>query len=229
MACTAALRPLHLLIEAHLLAAEGLHADDTTVPVLAKTKTDVERLWTYIREDRPFFDPTPPAALFRYSRTCRAEHPVAHLTGYGGILQVDAYAGYNALIRSDRSPRPLARALCWAHARRKFFELANVAAQLKRGMGAAAISPIAAEPVRRVDAIFAIERTVNGTAIAERFAVRWKTAEPLITDLEQWLRSQRAAFARHNPVAGAVTTCSRTGPRSPVPRRWPHPHDQQRR
>ena len=203
-ACAAALRPLHRLIEEHVLAAERLHGDDTTVPVLAKTKADVGRLWTYVRDDRPFAGPAPPAALFHYSRDRRAEHPVGHLTGYGGILQADAYAGYNALFRADRSPSPLIRALCWAHARRKFFELADAAAQLKRRKGAAVISPIAAEAVRRIDMIFDVERAINGTAIAERLAVRQEIAMPLVIDLEQWLRSQRAALARHNPVAGAI-------------------------
>ena len=203
-ACAAALAPLHQLIETHVLAAERLHGDDTTVPVLAKTKTDVGRLWTYVRDDRPFGGPAPPAALFHYSRDRRAEHPVGHLTDYGGILQADAYAGYNALFRADRSPRPLTRALCWAHARRKFFELADVAAQLKRRKGAAVISPIAAEAVRRIDSIFDAERAVNGTTIPQRFAMRQEIAVPLVSELEQWLRSQRAALARHNPVAGAI-------------------------
>ena len=174
------------------------------MPVLAKTKANVGRLWTYVRDDRPFGGPAPPAALFRYSRTRRGEHPVEHLTDYGGILQADAYAGYNALFRTGRSPAPLTRALCWAHARRKFFALADVAAQLKRRRGAAVISPIAAEAVRRIDRIFDVERAINGTAIAERLAVRREIAAPLVTDLELWLRSQRAALARHNPVSGAI-------------------------
>uniref|UniRef100_UPI0035CC15A1 IS66 family transposase n=1 Tax=uncultured Sphingomonas sp. TaxID=158754 RepID=UPI0035CC15A1 len=203
-ACAAALAPLHLLIEAHVLAAECLHGDDTTVPVLAKTKTDVGRLWTYVRDDRPFGGPAPPAALFHYARDRRAEHPVGHLTGYGGILQADAYAGYNALFRVDRSPSPVIRALCWADARRKFFELADVASQLKRRKGAAVISPIAAEAVRHIDVNFDTERAINGTPIAERIAVRREIVAPLVTDLEQWLRSQLAALARHNPVAGAI-------------------------
>ena len=203
-ACAAALAPLHRLIEAHVLAAERLHGDDTTVPVLAKTKAHVGRLWTYVRDDRPFAGPAPPAALFRYSRDRRAEHPVAHLTGYGGILQADAYAGYNTLFRSDRSPSPVIRALCWAHARRKFFELGDIAAQLKRPKGASVISPIAAEAVRRIDVIFDAERAVNGNTIAERLAMRQEITVPLVTDLEQWLRSQRAALARHNPVSGAI-------------------------
>jgi transposase len=203
-ACAAALRPLHLLIEAHVLAAERLHGDDTTVPVLARIKTDVGRLWTYVRDDRPFAGPAPPAALFHYSRTRRAEHPVAHLAGYGGTLQADAYAGYNALFRPDRSPSPLTRALCWAHARRKFFELADVAGRLKRRKGATVISPIAAEAVRRIDAIFEVERAVSGSSIDQRLAMRREITAPLVADLEQWLRSERATLARHNPVAGAI-------------------------
>ena len=142
--------------------------------------------------------------MFHYSRTRRAEHAVGHLTGYGGILQADTYAGYNALFRVDRSPSPLTHALCWAHARHKFFEPADVAAQLKRRKSAAVILPIAAEAVRRIDAIFDVERAINGTAIGERLAVRREIAAPLVTNLEQWLRSQRAALARHNPVAGAI-------------------------
>ena len=96
-----------------MLAADRLHGDDTTVPVLANIKTDVARLYTYVRDDRPFAGPAPPAALFRYSHDRRAEHPVGHLAGYRGILQADAYAGYNALFRPDRYPAPLTRALCW--------------------------------------------------------------------------------------------------------------------
>jgi len=159
------------------------------VPVLAKTKTDVGRLLTYVRDDRPFGGPAPPAALFHYSRDRRAEHQVGHLTDYGCVLQADAYARYNALFRVDRSRSPLIRALCWAHGRRKFFELADVAAQLKRRKGAAVISPIAAEADRHIDAIFDVERAVSGRSAAERLAMRQEITAPLVADLEQWLRS----------------------------------------
>jgi transposase len=131
-ACMVALRPLYLLIEAHVLAASRLHGDDTTVPVLAKVKTNIARVWAYVRDDKPFGGTDPPAALFYYARDRRSEHPVEHLRNYSGILQVDAYAGYNELFKAARSPQPLQRALCWAHARRKFFELADIAAQMKR-------------------------------------------------------------------------------------------------
>ncbi|HYI84685.1 MAG TPA: IS66 family transposase, partial [Acetobacteraceae bacterium] len=126
-ACTATLAPLTALIDAHVLAAGRLHGDDTTVPVLARGKTITGRVWTYVRDDRPFGGPAPPAAMFRYSRDRTAEHPNRHLAGYAGILQADAYAGYNALYEPDRKPGPITEAACWAHGRRKLFELAEVA------------------------------------------------------------------------------------------------------
>jgi hypothetical protein len=99
-----ALMPLYRLIEAHVLAAERLHGDDTTVPVMAKGKTDTARLWVYVRDDRPFAGADPPAALFHYSRDPRGEHPRAHLASLSGILQADAYGGYGELHRDDRKP-----------------------------------------------------------------------------------------------------------------------------
>ncbi|MDF0491538.1 IS66 family transposase [Sphingomonas sp. H39-1-10] len=202
-ACAAVLRPLYLMIEAHVLAAERLHGDDTTIPVLAPVKTDVARLWTYVRDDRPFGGRAPPAALFRYSRDRRSVHPRDHLAGYTGILQADAYAGYNELFRAPREPAPVTRALCWAHARRKFFDLADVAGQLKRRKKPI-VSPIAAEAVRRIDAIFDVERGIVGADVDRRLAQRQITTVPLVADLERWMRDQRAALARHNPVAGAI-------------------------
>jgi len=202
--CAAALRPLYLLIVGHVLAAERLHGDDTTVPVLAKMKTDTARLWAYVRDDRPFGGPAPPAALFHYSRNRRGEHPVAHLTDYGGILQADAYAGFNGLLEPNRSPGPLTRGLCWAHARRKFFELADIGSQAKRRKGAPIISPIAAEAVKRIDAIFEIERAFNGKPAAERLAQRKALVAPLVADLETWLRAERQRLGRSNPVAAAI-------------------------
>lgn len=131
-AASAALMPLYRRIEAHVLAAERLHGDDTTVPVLAKGKTDTGRLWVYVRDDAPFGGPAPPAALFHYSRDRRGEHPRAHLVSWAGILQADAYGGYGELYRDGRQPGPVFEAGCFAHARRKFFELADVEGQYAR-------------------------------------------------------------------------------------------------
>ena len=103
-ACTAALAPLLALIRQHVMAADRLHGDDITVPVLAKSKTSVGRLWTYVRDDRPFGGPEPPAAVFFYSRDRGGEHPRRHLARYGGILQADAYAGFNELYLPGRMP-----------------------------------------------------------------------------------------------------------------------------
>jgi len=204
-ACTAALMPLHCLIEAHVLAAERLHGDDTTVPVLAKTKTDTGRIWTYVRDDQPFGGPAPPAAIFHYSRDRRGEHPVGHLRSWTGILQADAYAGYNALFRADRPPTPLTRALCWSHARRYFFELADLDTQLKkRRKKAPVISPIAVEAVRRIDAIFDIERAINGRSADERLAARQEHSAPLVAGLEAWLRDNRTKLSKSSPVAEPI-------------------------
>jgi transposase len=171
-ACALALRPLYALIEAHVLSAERLHGDDTTVPILAKGKTETGRVWTYVRDNRPFGGKDPPAALYYASRDRSGEHPERHLNGFLGTLQADAYGGYNRLYRSDRRPGPIVEALCWSHGRRKFFELADIAANARRGKNAAPISPIALEAVKRIDPIFDVERDINGLPAEERLAAR---------------------------------------------------------
>ncbi len=203
-ACTVALKPLHDLIAAHVLAAERLHGDDTPVPVLARGKTDKGRAWVYVRDDRPFGGPDPPAALFHYSRDRSGDHPVEHLRGYAGILQADAYAGYNRLYEPARSPGPVTEAACFAHARRKFYELADIAAGKRRGKRAPPISPLAMEAVNRIDALFDIERGINGETAEHRLAVRREQSAPLLADLEDWLRTERAGLSRHSPVAKAM-------------------------
>ncbi len=200
-ACTAVLAPLHGLIEAHVLAAERLHGDDTTVPILAKAKTITGHIWTYVRDDRPFDGRAPPAALYYASRDRRHEHPARHLAGFTGILQADAYSGYNELYDASRAPGPIVPALCWAHARRQFFELADIAANTRRGKNAAAISPIALEAVRRIDALLDIERGINGLCAEERLRVRRELSAPLVAALEAWLREQRSRLSNSSSVA----------------------------
>ncbi|WP_287181495.1 IS66 family transposase [Mesorhizobium sp.] len=202
-ACAVALKPVHALIEAHVLAADRLHADDTTVPILAKGKTDTGRIWTYVRDDRPFGGQSPPAALYYASRDRRQEHPERHLRNFTGILQADAYGGYNPLFKVDRDPSPLTQALCWAHARRKFFVLADIAANAKRGKNAAPISPIALEAVKRIDALFGIERDINGLVSDERLQRR-QESRLLATELEAWMRAERARLSRSSPVAEPI-------------------------
>ena len=198
---TAALAPLHELIRAHVLAAERLHGDDTTVPVLAKGKTITGRLWAYVRDDRPFGQGQtgPPAVLFHYSRDRRSQHPQAHLADYAGILQADAYSGFAGLYAATRAGGTVAEALCWSHARRKFFELADLART-----GRVPPAPLAAEAVRQIDAIFAHERTINGRTAADRLAFRREHAVPLVGAFEVWMKHERPKLSRHADVARAM-------------------------
>ena len=124
-AAAATLMPLVEAIHAHVFVAERIHADDTTVPVLAKGKTRTGRLWTYVRDDQPFGGRDLPAAAFFYSRDRTGEHPERHLASYSGLMQADAYAGFNRLYAVGRKPGPIIEAACWAHARRNFFDLGS--------------------------------------------------------------------------------------------------------
>jgi transposase len=200
-----ALRPVFMLIEAHVLAAGRLHGDDTTVPLLAKYKTEVARIWDYVRDDRPFGGSEPPAVVCYYSRNRKGEHPRGHLAGYTGILQVDRYAGFNEMFRDGWADKPMTRANCWAHARRPLFELVDVASQLKRKKTAVPlVSPLAKEALEQIDQIFAIEQEINGRDAAERLSVRQERTLPMVRKLEAWMRKQRAELSRHDPVAKAI-------------------------
>jgi transposase len=201
-ACAAALLPLAELIKAHVFAAERIHGDDTTVPVLAKVKTKTGRLWTYVRDDRPFGGVDPPAAVYFYSPDRGGAHPEQHLAGYAGILQADAYGGFNALYEADRKPGPITEAACWAHARRKLFELADAASKA-RNKSSAVISPIAFAAVQKFDAIFALERAINGLSPDQRLAMRRRDIAPLVNELIAWMKQERAKLSRHNDVAKA--------------------------
>ena len=203
-ACTNVLQPLHTLIERHVLAGERLHGDDTTVPILAKGKTVRGHIWTYVRDDRPFGGRAPPAALYYASRDRRHEHPAQHLRDFTGILQADAYGGYNELYKPSRTPGAITSALCWAHARRQFFELADIAANARRGRNAAAISPIALEAVKRIDTLFEIERSINGLSVEERQRVRQEQSAPLLAALEAWLRDERSRLSRSASVVTPI-------------------------
>lgn len=214
-AATFALMPLYRRIEAHVLAAERLHGDDTTVPVLAKGKTDTGRLWVYVRDDRPFGGADPPAALFHYSRDRRGEHPQAHLDSWTGILQADAYGGYGELYAAGRRPAPVLEAGCFAHARRKFFELADIEAAARRksrGERTGSIYPIALEAVQRLDALFDIEREINGLSAEARHAIRQERSAPLLEALHAWLIAQLSSLSRNHDLAKAINY---------MLRRWP--------
>jgi len=205
-ACAATLKPLIELIRTHVMSGARLHGDDTTVPVLAKTRTTTGRLWTYVRDDRPFGGRDPPAALFYYSTDREGVHPNRHLAPYAGILQADAYAGYGDLYEPARRPGPITEAACWSHGRRKFFVLSDiagaVAARAQRKQ--AAWSPLAREAVRRIDSIFEAERALNGIAAEQRLELRRTRVAPLVAELATWMTAQRAQLSRHNDLAKAM-------------------------
>src|SRR6266704_5989219 len=206
-AVCASLDPLLRLVEAHVMAAERLHGDDTTVPVLALGKCDVARCWVYVKDDRPFGGSDAPAAMFHYSRDRRGEHPQAHLANYSGILQADAFGGYTKLYEPQRSPGPIREAACWVHARRPFFAMADIEENARRkasGKKEIALSPIAIEIVHRIDALFEIERSINGKRADERLAVRQTLSRPLVDDLHVYLRAQVARLARGHDLAKAI-------------------------
>jgi transposase len=159
-----------------------------------------------VRDDRPFGGTGPPAAVFFFSRDRKAEHPQAHLAGWSGILQADAFGGYGKLYAADRAPSPVVEAACWAHARRKFFEQADiVAAARRRSQGkTAVVAPLALEAVRRMDRLFEIERALNGLPPEPRLAARREHSAPLVADLEAWMRVERARLSRGSDVAKAM-------------------------
>ena len=205
--CTV-LEPLLRLVESHVMAAERLHGDDTTVPVLALGKCDTGRCWVYVRDDKPFGGSDPPAAMFYYSRDRSGAHPQEHLADYGAILQADAFGGYAKLYEPQRPAGPIQEAACWVHARRPFFAMADLEQNARRkaaGKKEIVISPIAVEVVRRIDALFEIERTINGQSAEQRRAVRQELCAPLVADLQAYMLEQRAKLSRGHDLAKAMT------------------------
>ena len=152
------------------MSAERLHADDTVVPVLepGRGRTRQARLWTYVRDDRPFGGSDPPAVLYRYSPDRKGEHPRAHLEGFAGILQADGYSGFKALYADGR----ITEASCWAHARRGFFEAYEKTQ-----------SPLAREALDRIGALYRIEDLARGRTAGERMALRTARSATLMDEL----------------------------------------------
>ena len=190
---TMLLNPLLPLLEDHVVAGGRIHHDDTTVRVLAAGKTITGRVWTTVRDDRPFGGKDPPGVMFYYSRDRTGAHPQQQLARFTGILQADAYAGYEALYAPGRKPGPIFEASCWAHARRPFYK----AARLQR-------SPLALQIVTRMDAIFSAEREIWGQSPDERRAFRQIRVAPLVADLEAHLRQQYGRLSRKNEIAKAI-------------------------
>ncbi len=185
------LQPLVEALRRHVMSTEKLHADDTPVPVLApgNGKTKIGRLWTYVRDDRPAGDTTPPAVWFAYSPDRKGEHPVEHLRDFRGVLQADAYAGFNQLYEGGR----IQEAACWAHVRRKFYDL-QVAHK----------SPVAQEALERIAALYAIESEIRGRPPNERREIRQTRARPLLDSLHGWLESCLTRLSRKSDTTAAV-------------------------
>jgi transposase len=210
---TFAVMPLFHLIERHVLAAERLHGDDTTIRILAKGKCTTGRIWTYVRDDRPFAGPAPPAAVYYASSDRRGEHPQKHLAAFAGILQADCYNGFEPLFDPQKKVLPITPAFCFAHARRGFFELADIEKNAREGKKGKPVSPIALEAVRRLDALFEIERAINGRGADERRAVRQEKSKPLLEDMHAWLLRERETLSRSSEVLKPINY---------MLRRWDH-------
>jgi transposase len=185
------LQPLLEALRRHVMSATKLHADDTPVPVLAPGlgKTKLGRLWTYVRDDRPAGDVTPPAVWFAYSPDRKGEHPQAHLSRFTGTLQADAYAGFNPLYESGK----IQEAACWAHVRRKFYDL-HIAHK----------SPVAQEAMRRIGELYAIEGDIRGRRPEERRQVRRERSRPLLDSLKQWFEETLGKLSHKSETAQAV-------------------------
>ena len=190
-ASSALLDPLIEAVRRHVMAGAKLHADDTPVPVLApgNGKTKTGRLWTYVRDDRPAASTVPPAVWFAYTPDRKGEHPQTHLKKFAGTLQADAYAGFNAIYQMGR----IQEAACWAHARRKFYDL-HVARP----------STLTAEALRRIGELYAIETTIRGKPPDERRRMREQQAKPLLADFEAWLKATMVRLSTKSDTTAAI-------------------------
>jgi hypothetical protein len=185
------LEPLVEALRRYVISAGKLHADDTPVPVLSpgNGKTKTGRLWTYVRDDRPAGDTAAPAVWFAYSPDRKGEHPERHLEKFRGTLQADAYAGFNQLYENGR----IEQAACWAHVRRKFYDLEQAHA-----------SAVAREALVRIGALYGIEETIRGKPPDERRAVRQAQSKPLLDSLRQWFEATLSKLSRKSETTVAI-------------------------
>ena len=185
------LAPLVEALRRYVIAAGKLHADDTPVPVLApgNGKTKTGRLWTYVRDDRPAGDNASPAVWFAYSPDRKGEHPEQHLEKFRGTLQADAYAGFNQLYENGH----IHQAACWAHVRRKFYDLEQAHA-----------SPVAREALVRIGALYGIEGTICGKPPDQRRVVRQAQSKPLLDSLRQWFEATLSKLSRKSDTTVAI-------------------------
>ncbi len=187
----ALLQPLSDALGRYVRDADKLHTDDTPVPVLepGRGKTRTARLWTYVRDDRPAGSRAPPAVWYRYSPDRKGERPREHLAGYTGILQADAFSGYDALYRDGT----VIEAGCWAHARRKFYDIYKLDS-----------SPIAEEALHRIGALYVVEREVRGQTPNVRLSARQQRSAPLLAELKAWLEHTLSLVSAKSGLAKAI-------------------------
>lgn len=185
------LEPLQARLAQHVFASQTLFADDTPIPVLdpGRGRTKTGRLWVYARDDRPWCGPDPPAAVYLYSPDRRAERPAAHLRHFKGIVQVDGYPGFDRLPAAGH----IQLAACWAHARRKFYEVHQATG-----------SPVAAEALRRIGELYAVEAIIRGQNAKARKSVRRGRSLPLITAMKIWLEAEFNRLPPRGGVADAI-------------------------
>jgi len=188
------LEPLHALMRQTVLASPKVFADDTTLPVLdpGRGRTKTGRLWCYAVDNRPWNGPGHPAAAYLYSEDRKAEHPAAHLKGFRGLLQVDGYAGFGNLVKAASNDAP-SLAFCWAHARRKFYDI-----------HAANPSPLAAEALRRIAALYEVEADIRGQSAEHRREARQQRSRPLVVALHAWLTEQLGRISGRSTLAQAI-------------------------
>ena len=188
------LEPLWRLLQRHVMASTRIFADDTPLPVLdpGRGRTKTGRLWGYAIDDRPWCGSTPPAVVYVYAEDRKGEHPAAHLAGFRGILQVDGYSGFKSLL-AGRPPDEIRLAFCWAHCRRRFYEIHQATG-----------SPLAAEALRRIRELYAIEAEVRGRPAEGRRAVRQERSKPLVDALHAWLTAQLDRVSGKSGLAEAI-------------------------
>ena len=188
------LRPLAELLLGTILSSPKIFADDTPVPVLdpGRGRTKTGRLWAYARDDRPWCGPEPPAVVYVYSENRQGVHPRTHLAEFAGVLQVDGYSGFNRLA-GDHPKGAVTLAFCWAHVRRKFYDFHEATG-----------SPIAAEALRRIAEIYAIEARIRGRPPDQRRHIRQNETKPLLEAMKTWLEQELGRVSAKSKLANAI-------------------------
>jgi transposase len=188
------LEPLWRLLRRHVMASTRIFADDTLLPVLdpGRGRTKMGRLWGYAVDDRPWNGSTPPAVVYLYAEDRKGEHPATHLAEFAGVLQVDGYSGFKSLLE-NRPSGAVRLAFCWAHCRRRFYEIYQATG-----------SPLAEEALRQIRALYAIEAEIRGRSAEERCAIRQERSKPVVEALHAWLTAQLERVSGKSALAEAI-------------------------